>query len=175
MPGAGKGDSPRPVNLTTFRDNYDSINWKSKKGTKTMDQVEIAERLATAAHEGQDRTMGEDAGRPYIIHPRRVAVAMLKESRTYQAAAWLHAVLEYTSLTSEDLIKQGVSIDIVQIVECLTHLPDESYVSYLKRILSDPIARAVKRADLMDNLSNLPKGDHRQDKYELALYILDNV
>lgn len=55
MPGAGKGDSPRPVNLTTFRSNYAAINWKSKKGSETTDQVELAKRLATAAHKGQLR------------------------------------------------------------------------------------------------------------------------
>lgn len=28
--GVGKGDNPRPLDLPTFRKNFDAINWKKK-------------------------------------------------------------------------------------------------------------------------------------------------
>ena len=36
---AGKGDRPRNIS-NTFRENYDLINWKSKKKNKSLDNKE---------------------------------------------------------------------------------------------------------------------------------------
>lgn len=43
---AGKGDSPRPINLTTYRSNYESINWKSKRVKRQVDFISKVIRKA---------------------------------------------------------------------------------------------------------------------------------
>jgi (p)ppGpp synthase/HD superfamily hydrolase len=90
------------------------------------------------------------------------------------AAAWLHDVIEDTEVTAEDLLKEGIPDNVVGLVKILTRGEHERYVDYIRRILTDPDARAVKREDLLDNMQSLSEGSLR-DKYELSLFILDNV
>ena len=63
----------------------------------------------------------------------------------------------------------------------LTHDDDESYLEYVARIKNDPIARAVKLADLTHNSDttrfNRPMTDKdraRLEKYKKAVSILNN-
>ena len=131
--------------------------------------------IATRAHDGQTRKMGEDKGKPYIIHPMRVANKFCKETYPMlHAVALGHDILEDTPVTAEDLLKEGIPEGVVELIKILTHHKDEKYVDYIKRVLTDPDARAVKREDLRDNLQSLDKGSLK-DKYELSLFIIDNV
>lgn len=108
-----------------------------------LDQVELARRIATRAHAGQT----DKAGRPYIDHPRRVA-ARVNDLRE-QAAAWLHDVIEDTTVTAARLLEEGIDDDVVSAVELLTRIGDDA--DYYARIAADPIAREVKLADIADN------------------------
>lgn len=38
-----------------------------------MNIVEISRKIAEDAHKGQFRKMGADKGKPYIVHPERIA------------------------------------------------------------------------------------------------------
>ena len=66
-------------------------------------------------------------------------------------------------------------------VDAATHRKGEPWADYLCRVKANPLARAVKISDLIDN-SNLsrfkvvtPKDVKRQGKYNRALYFLMNV
>lgn len=105
---------------------------------------QTARAVAMVAHLGQV----DKAGQPYIDHCQRVAARMT--SAAYQAAAWLHDVLEDTELSAADLIEMGCPTDVVQAVKLLTR-GEESVEDYYRFVRWNPIALAVKRADIADN------------------------
>lgn len=109
--------------------------------------TEMAERIAHEAHHGQI----DKAGEPYVGHVRRVAATLAPAEPVYVAAAWLHDVVEDTGVTLDSLSAQGFPPDVVEAVGLLTRreeVPDE--VCY-GRIAANPVALAVKIADILDN------------------------
>ena len=96
--------------------------------------VKTAERIARRAHAGQV----DKAGVPYAHHPAWVAARV--EGDDAKAAAWLHDVLEDTSLTADDLRRAGIPEEVVHTVEVLTHAEGESYQDYLERVARPPLA-----------------------------------
>lgn len=107
--------------------------------------LEDVHEIARRCHEGQvDR-----AGRPYIEHPERVSA--LVPSNVEKMAALLHDVLEDTDMTAEELLRLCVAPEVVTAVEALTKREGESYEDFVRRAATNPIARAVKLADLADN------------------------
>jgi (p)ppGpp synthase/HD superfamily hydrolase len=113
------------------------------------DLITTAQAIATAAHRGQV----DKAGAPYIGHPTRVAahaVAAGGDERVV-AAAWLHDVLEDTDLTADELLAAGIPADVVAAVVAVSKVAGESTEGYFARVNADPIAVAVKTADLADN------------------------
>jgi (p)ppGpp synthase/HD superfamily hydrolase len=107
--------------------------------------LEDAIALARTAHAGQT----DKAGRPYIEHPLRVMRRL--DSEHEQMAAVLHDVLEDTATTAEDLRASGCPEPIIAAVRALTKHPGEPLELAMARAATDPIARAVKRADIADN------------------------
>lgn len=110
-----------------------------------VDQEARAEAIATIAHRGQIDKLGAR----YIDHPARVAETF--DKLLEHCAAWLHDVLEDTSVTADDLLDAGIMPEIVDVVVLLTRSPDVSYAEYYSRIRENPAARAVKLADIEDN------------------------
>lgn len=104
-----------------------------------------AEALARAAHLGQV----DKAGHPYADHPARVA-ARVRGDAACEAAAWLHDVVEDTSVTLTELAAHFPR-EVVTAVDALTKRPGEPAENYYQRVAADPIARKVKLADLADN------------------------
>jgi (p)ppGpp synthase/HD superfamily hydrolase len=131
---------------------------------------EMCMTIAQVAHEGQRRTMGDDFGKAYIIHPARVAGTL--DSEDLKCIAWLHDVIEDSALKAEDLISVGVPAHIVAEVVRLTKKPGESYLNYLERVMESWLATEVKLADIYDNLNSLPDGNLK-DKYTLAIPLLE--
>ncbi len=129
--------------------------------------IERARALATEAHAGQTRRNGD----PYITHPQRVA------SRCEGLAAvagWLHDTVEDTAITLDTLREAGFPEAVVEAVDRLSRRDGETYAQFTQRCGQDTLARAVKLADLTDNLSDLPPGKQR-DKYELAELYLESL
>lgn len=132
-----------------------------------------AARIAYDAHAGQL----DKAGMPYIFHPWHVAEQMTDEKTT--CAALLHDVVEDTSVTLEQLAEEFPA-DIIAALKLLTHKEGVDYMDYVRKIKTDPIASAVKIADLKHNsdLSRLPEEARTQEamrrceKYAEALGIL---
>jgi len=163
-----------------------------------MNLVQKALKIAKKAHEGQFR---HDGITPYITHPVAVEKLFRKE---YKGAKWyrddmpevieavclLHDVLEDCNISNldktvpenedrpiigYDLIVRGISEEVVELVECLTHQPFENYAQYIDRIKHHSVASMIKRIDIKHNLSTVdPKKKHQRDKYLLALYILEH-
>lgn len=118
----------------------------------------------------------DKCGLPYPFHPFHVAESMTDEETT--CVALLHDILEDTDTTREDLIALGFTPAIVKAVCMMTHDDDTPYLEYVQRLKANPIARAVKIADLTHN-SDLTRLDHvtekdllRAEKYKKALEIL---
>ncbi len=68
-----------------------------------------ARRFAERLHAGEP----DRYGTPLLDHVRRVAAAVPPEART---VAWLHEVLECTTLAASELVAIGVSADEVRAV-----------------------------------------------------------
>jgi len=139
-----------------------------------MTQLEIARNIATKAHEGQFRKMGEDKGKPYIVHPERVAEALSHYSETLASAGFLHDVLEDTNITEADLKSQGIDDYVIEIVKQVTKKEGENYLDFILRIKGYQFATLLKIADLKDNMKSLQEGS-LLDKYRMALWILNQA
>ena len=123
-------------------------------------------RYCLACHEGQlDKT-----GLPYALHPIHLAEQMYCEDET--CAALLHDVMEDCGKTPDDLRDIGMSERVVEALTLLTHDPALPYLDYVRRLRDNPVARAVKIADLRHN-SQLARLDevHPRDVERLRKYM----
>jgi len=109
----------------------------------------IAEDIAREAHAGQTE---ESTGDSYIKHVERVVD--LVEGAEAKMVAWLHDVIRDSAGTADDLLGKGLPIRIVRAVKLLTRSGSQSYDAYIGelRASDDPLAIAVKLADLKDHL-----------------------
>lgn len=132
-------------------------------------------RLCFHSHKDQvDKT-----GLPYVFHPFHLAESMTDEYTT--VAALLHDVVEDTDTTLDDLAEMGYPKEVTDALALLTHAPEVPYMDYVRQIAKNPIARAVKIADLRHNsdMTRLDTVDEyalaRQEKYEKALEYLESI
>jgi (p)ppGpp synthase/HD superfamily hydrolase len=143
-----------------------------------VDTVETADRLAAAVH----REQIDKSGQPYVLHVRGAAdIARGNGADAHQQmAALLHDSVEDTSCTLAQLVDLGVPPQVVEMVDALTHRPDESQDTYLTRLTQTPPAVLVKRADIEHN--SRPSRQSRLDpstqarlreKYARAIRVLD--
>lgn len=107
--------------------------------------VALAEQIARRAHTGQR----DQAGEPYIEHPRRVAGRVAGDPEA-EAVAWLHDVVEDCPVSLQDLLDAGFPPRIVAAVDAITKR-DGEHDRYYARLAADPLARRVKLADIADN------------------------
>ena len=108
--------------------------------------VRRAQALAVDAHHGQV----DKAGLPYIEHPTRVVGHLEKPAAEEATVAWLHDVVEDTSVTLKD-IENDFGSRVAEAVDAITCRPNESKPDYYARVKLNPIALTVKAADLADN------------------------
>lgn len=129
-------------------------------------------KLCFEAHKEQV----DKSGMPYVFHPFYLAQQMTDE--TTVTVALLHDVVEDTDYTFDDLRKLGFGEEVISALILLTHNENVPYMQYIEEIKKNPVARAVKTADLRHNsdLSRLSKVDknalERKEKYLRALEIL---
>jgi len=132
-----------------------------------MSHLERALEIATEAHDGQrDKT-----GRPYIEHCERIADTV--DTLDEKIVSYLHDVIEKSGWTRARLEAEGFSPAIVSAIDALTRREEEDDLSFVRRAASNPLARAVKRADLEDNLRQASAAGLPQAKYRKGLEILD--
>lgn len=130
-------------------------------------------RLCFEAHKDQN----DKGGIPYVFHPFHLAEQMKDEDTTI--VALLHDVIEDTDYTFDDLKTFGFDDVIIDALKLMTHDESVPYMEYVMAIKTNPIARAVKLADLQHNsdLSRLDvideKARKRKDKYMEAIKLLE--
>ncbi len=102
--------------------------------------------LARKYHEGQV----DKGGRPYVEHPLRVMDRVSTDEGKLTAV--MHDLLEDTPLSTVDLVAAGCPARVLEALDALTKRPGELYPDFVARAASNPIAHAVKLADIDDNL-----------------------
>lgn len=135
-----------------------------------------AETVATIAHSaiGQVRKYTNE---PYIVHPRAV-VELVKTSSMLNsemiAAAWLHDVVEDTSITA-DQINEWFGPNVGKMVAALTNCDvgagnrDQRFLINHDRLsLAGPLVQTIKVCDLIDNTSTIVKHDPKFARVYLA-------
>lgn len=130
-------------------------------------------KLCFEAHKDQL----DKSGMPYVFHPFHLAEQMKDEYST--VAALLHDVVEDTDYTFDDLEKMGFPDEVLDALKLLTHEDTVPYMDYVAMIKPNPIAKAVKLADLGHNsdITRLDTVDEwamkRQQKYLDAIKFLE--
>ena len=120
----------------------------------TVKDVARAVRFACVVHAGQV----DKGGEPYAEHPTRVALRLVRWPLAAVAGA-LHDVVEDTGVTVAE-VEADFGPEVAAAVDALTRRKSElgpwphreSDYEYMARVLVNPVARAVKRADAEDNL-----------------------
>ena len=131
-------------------------------------------KLCFEAHKGQV----DKSGMPYVFHPFHLAEQMVDEPTT--VVALLHDLIEDTEYTLADLRQMGFSGEVIAAIALMTHADGVPYMEYVAQIKANPIAKAVKLADLKHNsdLSRLdtvtPKDEARAEKYKTAIALLED-
>lgn len=114
---------------------------------------------------------------PYVFHPIHLAEQMQDEKTTI--VALLHDVVEDSDFTFEDLEAKEFGDDVMEAIRLMTHDKDVLYLDYVAKIKPNPIARAVKLADLRHNsdttrLDTITEKDlERLGRYKQAIALLE--
>lgn len=143
------------------------MNLEVKQGT-----LERAIEIAARTHAGQL----DKGGAPYILHPLRVMLRVAPGAQ--QIVAVLHDVVEDSEVTFEDLEREGFSAEVISGLRAVTKVEGELYEDFVARAALDPVGKAVKLADLMENsdLSRIAepsqKDLERVEKYGRAIQYL---
>jgi (p)ppGpp synthase/HD superfamily hydrolase len=139
-----------------------------QKDSSAMSHLARALEIATATHDSQkDKTGG-----PYLGHLERVAEAV--DTLDEKIVAYLHDVIEKgPGWTRARLEAEGFSPAIVSAVDALTRREDEDDDAFVRRAASNRLARAVKLADLEDNLRQAQAIGLPSEMYRRGLEILD--
>ena len=94
--------------------------------------------------------------------------------------ALLHDLVEDTDYTIETLIAMGFDKVVTDAIALMTHADQVDYMDYVRMIKENPIAKAVKLADLRHNsdLTRLDVVDEkaltRREKYLKAIELLED-
>lgn len=151
-------------------------------GTASDEESRLLERalsIAVEAHAGQR----DKAGGPYILHPIRVMCHV--QTMLEKTVAILHDMVEdCPGWTFERLASEGFGSDVLEPLRLVTKLDhedtstSEGYFAFVRRCAEHPVARAVKRADIEDNLdlsriaNPTEKDFQRLEKYREAIVLL---
>ena len=140
-----------------------------------MATLERAIELAVHHHKGQVDKMGQ----PYILHPLRVMARC--QGAEAQMVAVMHDLIEDTPVTPELLLSEGFSQSVVDGLLGVTRQDSDSPRLFLLRSRQHPLSRAVKLADLEDNLDLRrltvplgPKDHERLERYREAWHLLQS-
>lgn len=124
---------------------------------------EISLEFIKQKHAGQKRKQGT----PYYTHPLAVA-NLLKEKGfpiEYQIAGLFHDLLEDTDATLQEIIELS-NEKVAEAVRLVTKTDGYIMSEYIENIKENEMAKMVKLADRIHNLSESPNASREfQDKY----------
>lgn len=125
--------------------------------------LEKAIEFMKKKHGNQKRKQGT----PYYTHPLAVA-KLLKEkgfSIEYQIAGLFHDLIEDTDATYEEIVALS-NADVAEAVRLVSKTKGYVMSEYVGNIKANEMARMVKLADRIHNLSESPNASHKfQAKY----------
>lgn len=108
---------------------------------------EVADELASRLL-GDLRTR---LGGLHIAHARRVAEQVRDTDDAHAVpVALLHDVVEKGAISLTGLLRDSGDERLVGLVDLLTKRDHETEEQYLSRVVADPVALKIKRADLVD-------------------------
>ncbi len=117
-----------------------------------MPTLKRAIEIATEVHKGQKRFDGSD----YIEHPLRVMGTVKAQGHSLhtQTTAVLHDTIEdgVGRISLAELEQDGFTEEVLVPLELLTKPKGADYDLYIARLAVNPRSRAVKKADLFDNM-----------------------
>ena len=136
--------------------------------------LERAIEITVNAHKG----VTDKGGNPYILHPLKVMIYLKFDNE--KIVGVLHDVVEDAGDWSfERLKKEGFCEEVLDGLRSVTKTSDEEdYNEFVQRALSNAIGRAVKIADIRDNLDVIRIGEllqkdmKRLNKYKTSLKVL---
>ena len=120
----------------------------------------------------------DKGGNDYILHP--FTVALMVDDSKGKIVAWLHDIVEDTTMTLDKLLEEGFTNEIVDAVDAVTRRVGELRQDYLNRVKSNKLACMVKIADLNHNsdLTRIKKPKQRDyervAQYKLEIEFLKN-
>ncbi len=117
-----------------------------------MGKIEEALKYAIDKHAGQTRKDGS----PYIFHPIAVAMRLMEKGMNnddYIIAALFHDLLEDTDATEDEIVAYG-SARVLKVVRLLTKSKDVKSEDYVREILQNGMAKAIKCEDRIHNLQS---------------------
>lgn len=127
------------------------------------DIVSRAAEFARRAHAVDDQRR-KYTGEPYIVHPERVAaiVSTVTSDEVMIAAAWLHDVVEDTSVKIDEIVAK-FGAEVAEVVNSVTKVVDGKKIGREKAALinikhaaeGSSRAQTVKLADVIDNTSDI--------------------
>lgn len=154
------------------------------------EQLLIAVPLALEFHADQ---MYGDSKNPYIYHLNGVDQLIIsvysdnkrEPSEPYskepgdlmdllRSLSYLHDIIEDTECTYQILRDRGICERLIHSVCAITKVEGEDYLDYMRRVLSNDLAKKVKIADTVFNLSHsiFDGATRRVEKYKRQLDIL---
>lgn len=165
------------VNLTELRSIFINHIAQRFQGS-SLKKIHRALKIAENVHKGQRR----DNGKPYLLHPLRIALSLMQELNINDAdllcASLLHDVLEDHEHLSHESIRVEFGERVSSIVKCLTKpnnlgkTHEEVNEVYFKRLEeSDEDTKLAKLIDKLDNLRdavNCPDNEKRLRTIEEA-------
>ena len=136
--------------------------------------LERAIEIAVNAHKG----VTDKGGNPYIVHPLRVMMSLKSDNE--KIVGVLHDVVEDAEdWDFERLKEEAFSEEVLDGLRSVTKTSEEEdYNEFVQRALTNEIGRAVKIADIRDNLDVTRIGELRQkdmnrlNKYKNAPKVL---
>lgn len=124
-----------------------------------------------------------DGVTPYFTHLERVAEKVIDDyyaqhsfqlKNQLEQTALLHDSLEDKKVTTIELMKLNLTSGVFEAVKLLTKDKYDDYLDYIRELKQNNIAKKVKIADILDNLSDNPT-EKQIIKYSKALLILFGV
>ena len=131
-------------------------------------------KISFEAHKNQT----DKSGMPYVYHPFHLAEQMGDQYAV--CVALLHDTVEDAGISLNDLRREGFPEIVIEAVALMTHDKNVPYLEYVRRLMSNPLAKKVKLADLKHNsdLSRLDtvtkKDTERVEKYKKAIALLES-
>ena len=125
-----------------------------------------AEEVARKAHNGQFRF---DKKTPYIKHVEDVMCRV--DNIQEKIVAALHDTIEDSDVTEQSLLDMGFDKKIVDAVVLLTKTEGYDYINYMRSIKLNPLAKAVKIADMRANLADTPTKNQIKRYSDGILYL----